>query len=132
MPASHPEQEFSFFEEMVFDHEELMDRLDRDEELLREVLASFMIDLPDIAVSFNNALDSGDLQSIRTAAHKVKGAVANVSFKQLSELTRQIEYAARDQDASRVDQLSLYLAQAVQDAREQLLHHLGSDANSAN
>ncbi len=131
MPASHPEQEFSFFEEMVFDREELLDRLDRDEELLREILASFMIDLPEIITAFNNALDSGDMQMIRAAAHKVKGAVANVSFKQLGELTRQIEYAARDLDTSKVDKLSRYLAQAVQAARGQIQQQLGPDANSA-
>ncbi|MDJ0833627.1 MAG: Hpt domain-containing protein [Gammaproteobacteria bacterium] len=130
MPASHPDQPPTFLEEMVFDHAELSDRLDQDQDLLREVLSAFLIDLPEISANFSDALDSGDMEMIRAVAHKVKGAVANVSFKQLGELTRQIEYAARASDVARVYELGQYLAQAVKDASAQIHHHLGPDANS--
>ncbi len=131
MPASQPDQELSFLEEMVFDHDELFDRLGGDQELLVEVLSSFLIDLPVISESFSGALSSADMESIRSAAHKFKGAVINVSFKQLGELTRLIENAARESDVSRVEDLSQHLAQAIDNAHGQILRHLGPAVNPA-
>ncbi len=124
IPVKNLDHQDTLIRQAVFDGQELFERLDRDEELFREVLEAFVHDLPNLVQALQHALDGEDMELIHSAAHKLKGALANVSFKQLCELTRQIEYAAGQRDRQTINQLSGLLApfadKAIADIQQRL------------
>jgi CheY-like chemotaxis protein/HPt (histidine-containing phosphotransfer) domain-containing protein len=77
----------------VFDAEALRRRVLNDEELFRDVIASFCDDLPDRIQQLQSALGAGDLVAVKRQAHTIKGTSANVSADALSAVAKAIELA---------------------------------------
>lgn len=87
---------------------DLLDRLDGDEELLREIVQVFLSEGPGRIEEIRTALQQGDASKIERSAHSMKGAAANISACRLREVTHDIESAAR--------QGALALAASLKDA----------------
>lgn len=81
---------------------DLLIRVDGDYVLLHELIALFEEEFPMIRERLQNAMDSGDTEEMRCAAHKLKGMLANLSFQRGVELATEIEMAARMGDGSGV------------------------------
>jgi two-component system sensor histidine kinase/response regulator len=84
---------------------ELLDRVENDEDLLRELLALFQEDLPESRAALQTAIDGGNLREIERAAHRLKGMLANLSAKSTASLAAEMESAARAGNAQKIPEL---------------------------
>jgi HPt (histidine-containing phosphotransfer) domain-containing protein len=73
------------------DRDSLMQRLGGDERLLIEVIRVFLDDCPLRLAAIKAAVDSRDPERIRTTAHALKGAAANLSAKGLFDAAAMLE-----------------------------------------
>jgi signal transduction histidine kinase/CheY-like chemotaxis protein len=73
------------------DHVSLLDRLGGDERLLVEVVRVFLADCPVRLATIKAAVDSRDGERIRTTAHALKGAAANLSAQHLYQAAGALE-----------------------------------------
>ena len=73
------------------DRDRLMERLGGDEELLLDVVRLFLDDCPVRLAAIKAAVDSRDAEQIRTTAHALKGAAANLSAQGLFDAARTLE-----------------------------------------
>ena len=78
----------------IWKRAEMLERLLGDEDLLREVCASFLADIPQKLDQLAEALGRGDLVASGRLAHTVRGASANVGAVSLSSLAAKMEQAA--------------------------------------
>jgi CheY-like chemotaxis protein len=80
----------------------LLDRLGGDEQLLADVVGLFLEDCPAQLAALRRAVDARDPESIRAAAHALKGAAGNLSAHGLCEAARAMELigAERNVDAA--------------------------------
>jgi len=65
-------------------------------DLLGRIVGLFESDSPALIEAIIAAVDSGDLESMRVAAHSMKSSSAYLGASRLSEQCRNIEQAARD------------------------------------
>lgn len=73
------------------DRDRLMERLGRDEELLTDVVRLFLDRCPARLAAIEAAVEDGDAERIRTAAHALKGAAGNLSAQGLFDAARTLE-----------------------------------------
>jgi signal transduction histidine kinase/DNA-binding response OmpR family regulator/HPt (histidine-containing phosphotransfer) domain-containing protein len=83
---------------VVFDGEDLVERLMGNEELARHVVRRFLADLPAQFAALSQAVGSGDSSAVTQAAHAIKGAAANTGGAQLRELAWKVEQLGRAGD----------------------------------
>ncbi len=65
-------------------------------DLLKRVVALFENDSPQVVNSIVSAVEQGDLDSVRNAAHNLKSSSAYVGAIRLSDRCRDLERAARE------------------------------------
>lgn len=105
-------------QEKVFDRGELLARLMGDEELLQQILAGFLEDIPQRIRALEQGLEQGDTLLVRRQAHTIKGAAANVGAPTLRQVAWQLEQAAETADPGNTQTLMAALRE--QFARLQL------------
>jgi signal transduction histidine kinase/CheY-like chemotaxis protein len=76
---------------VTFDGDALLHRLSDDQELMTDVIRIFLEDLPVRLAAIHDAVIDRDAQALRTAAHALKGAAANLSAGGLFEASRVLE-----------------------------------------
>ncbi|MEN8178497.1 MAG: ATP-binding protein [Pseudomonadota bacterium] len=64
------------------------------------ILESYMANAPRLMNRIKSAIKNGDLEALVTSAHPLKSSSANVGAVQLSVLARELEFKARQEDAS--------------------------------
>jgi CheY-like chemotaxis protein len=79
---------------VVFDREEALKRALRDHGLLREVADLFLADCPGLLAEFRAGLDNADRHRLELAAHRMKGAAANLSAPRVVALAERLEELA--------------------------------------
>jgi HPt (histidine-containing phosphotransfer) domain-containing protein len=77
----------------AIDIAEMRCRLANDSELISDVARSFLATLPELRADLVRAHDGNDAPALRRAAHKLKGALLEVSARRAAELAEQIEHA---------------------------------------
>jgi len=85
----------------IVDRENLMSRLQGDTNLLAEIVSIFARELPGHLATLEADVDAGDANRIRETAHKLKGAVGNLSSKPTYKAASALEKAAASGDLSR-------------------------------
>jgi HPt (histidine-containing phosphotransfer) domain-containing protein len=90
---------------------ELLERVDGDEELLREVIAIYLEDTPTVLEALKEGLGQNLPDAVAKAAHTLKGASANIAANRLHGQAYQLERQARAGD--------LKSAAAIYEALEQ-------------
>ncbi len=80
------------------DMAELLERIEGDLELLDDMVEIFASVIDRIGASVNDALNRGDGPAIATAAHELKGMLANLSAHHGTELSARTEKAALEGD----------------------------------
>ena len=86
----------------VFDRAEMMENFAGDAELFVQIAEIFLDDVPQQLAALQAAQDSGDLVTLRAAAHKLKGSVATFAAKEALTAAKALEQACKDGDAARV------------------------------
>jgi signal transduction histidine kinase/DNA-binding response OmpR family regulator/HPt (histidine-containing phosphotransfer) domain-containing protein len=74
-----------------FNRTELIERLGGDAELLAEVVRLFLDDCPRRLAAIDAAIDQGDPESLRTAAHALKGAAGTIAASAVFEAAQALE-----------------------------------------
>ncbi len=82
----------------------LYKRLMQDEKLVKTVLQAFFKDLPLQICQLNNAAKAQNYRALAKAAHKLRGAAANVGAEKLHELLGKLEDAAKGENGAAVAQ----------------------------
>jgi len=93
----------------VFDRKTLQDRLFNDEEIVKEILLTFLEDAPTQIRELKEVLPNLDASVIREKAHKLKGAAGMACAMTLRETAEKLELAGRqgtlEQAAALVEQI---------------------------
>jgi HPt (histidine-containing phosphotransfer) domain-containing protein len=71
-------------------------RVEGDVELLHELVALFLKDLPKVLTTLREAVMAGDASGIERAAHKLKGSVGNFAAQPAFEAALKLEILGRD------------------------------------
>jgi CheY-like chemotaxis protein/HPt (histidine-containing phosphotransfer) domain-containing protein len=80
----------------VFDYSALSERLSGDEALTREIIETFLDDMPQQIDALRDAIDSGDILQATKQAHKIKGVAANVEGIAVSALSAEMEQSGKN------------------------------------
>jgi HPt (histidine-containing phosphotransfer) domain-containing protein len=75
--------------------EELLDRIDHDRELLREIFGLFQSELPGLMADLRSAVQKGNLERANIVAHTLKGMLANLAVTRGTAAAAAIEELAR-------------------------------------
>jgi HPt (histidine-containing phosphotransfer) domain-containing protein len=84
-----------FSREAAWDFEELMLRLDGDQEFLRELLVIFQQDAWSNVEKSCDAISRGDFEALARAAHTLKGILRNQAMGRAADVAAALEEAAR-------------------------------------
>jgi two-component system, sensor histidine kinase and response regulator len=80
--------------EKAWDLAELLARVDNDRELLLDLLSIFKSDFPGTLQSLKTAVAAGDLKSIRSLSHTLKGMLANLAAVRAAAAAANLEILA--------------------------------------
>ncbi len=77
-----------------FDADDVMQEFE-DPEVVCEIIGLLRADIPRYLAEYLTARVAGDLAAAQRAAHTIKGAAANVSAREVSDVAKAIEMALR-------------------------------------
>ena len=82
-------------EDLLFDYNSLMLRMENDIDLVKAVLDAFLVDLPLQVSKLKEAIDTKDLNQIAALSHKLKGAASGIGGISLSNHVLKMEKMAK-------------------------------------
>ncbi|MHC4270707.1 MAG: ATP-binding protein, partial [Planctomycetota bacterium] len=88
----------------IIDFEDLAER-GMDEEIIKELVPLFILDNKEQLKSLASALENGEIKQIRSLAHAIKGASANVGATRISEIALKIEKKTTKNNLSKTKKL---------------------------
>lgn len=88
------------------DFEKLIERMEGDMDLIREIFDIFVSEAPERRAKFEAALSGGDNQGMVMLAHSLKGASGTLHAEPLRQACYDLENAARAADAAKVAALT--------------------------
>jgi CheY-like chemotaxis protein len=80
---------------LIFDHQELLARVENDRELLRDLLAIFKEDFPRQLLALREAVEAKDGDRVATAAHTLRGMLSNLAATQAAATAARLEQMGR-------------------------------------
>ena len=98
-------------EEDVFDRSALLERVGGDKDLLSEIIAMFIEDIPVQLEELKQGIKENDAAVIRDQGHKIKGASATVGAETMRQAAYEIELAGTDGKLDCIPGLVAKLAQ---------------------
>lgn len=97
-----------------WDREELLDRLDGDQDFLNELLVMFRSDAPRGLKSAEDCLRGNDLGGLSRAAHTIKGMLRNLAMHDSAELADALEKCAGESNAATCEKNLVELKTALE------------------
>lgn len=85
---------------MPFDLTELLARVENDRELMRDLLSIFKEEFPRYLHALSEAVKSNDGESVATAAHALRGMLANIAATPAAAAAAQLEKMGRNGETS--------------------------------
>gem|GEM_PF-644710 len=85
-------------EQDILDRKTLWERVAGDADLLREIVELFLADCPERLMELHEALTHQDYTALARAAHRLKGALGNISANNALAAVRRVETSARAGD----------------------------------
>ena len=89
----------------VFDQKFLLDRLDGDEQLFKEIVKTFLDDAPLQVEKLKQALMEENLNQLEKQAHSLKGAAMNIGGNALQAIAFEVELSGKKGDLKRTQEL---------------------------
>jgi HPt (histidine-containing phosphotransfer) domain-containing protein len=83
---------------VAFDHAGLLERVEGDTELLREIVELFLADCPRLLDDVRSAIAADDTVALRRSAHTLKGAASNFGAAALVAAALELEAIGRGGD----------------------------------
>ena len=113
----------------IWDYEDALTRLMGNEDLLRSVLETHIVDTNMLLSGIKDAAKTQDFERIRQNAHSIKGMSANLSAMQLQATALELELAAKAADAIAVKALLPQFITAAARVEKTFNKHLELDVN---
>ncbi|RQD76672.1 response regulator, partial [Desulfonatronospira sp. MSAO_Bac3] len=88
-----------------FDYKSLLDRLEQDHELAREIANMYLQDIPAKIEELQKALEDKAVQKVLRAAHSIKGNSANTGCMAISAIAEMMESLAQSGELDKVANL---------------------------
>ncbi|MFH1852264.1 MAG: PAS domain S-box protein [Candidatus Neomarinimicrobiota bacterium] len=88
-----------------FDPSQLLERLDHDREVYRQIMMAFLEDVPEKLLALQEALKQQDFKVIRMIAHTLKGAALNIGAHAFCDLAFELERSGTAQDTNSVQEI---------------------------
>ena len=92
-------------EALVFDRTALLNRLNGDEEVCRQIISMFLQDMPGQIDSLEDAVKKSDIARIKLQARSIKGAAGNFCAVALQKVALELERAGKNSDMTRVNKV---------------------------
>jgi DNA-binding response OmpR family regulator len=89
----------------IFDRRVLLERLDGDEEILKEIIVTFLDDAPNQIRELKKALEEKNSSRVERQAHLLKGAALNIGGNGFQMAAREMEEAGREGDLTKAHSL---------------------------
>lgn len=105
---------------MLFDYDDLAERLMHHEEMMRMIIGTFNGEVPADLQSLQAAVDSMDLTVIASLAHKIKGASRNVGSEAMATSAEIMEKSAKADDSSPMVERMAKLWEAYEGFKQQV------------
>jgi HPt (histidine-containing phosphotransfer) domain-containing protein len=83
---------------LIFDHQELLARVENDRELLRDLLTIFKEDFPRQLLTLREAVEAKDGDLVATAAHTLRGMLSNLAASQAAATAARLEQMGRKKE----------------------------------
>jgi two-component system sensor histidine kinase/response regulator len=90
----------------IFNRDAVLNRLNHNNDLLHELVDSFITDTPQHLKDIREAIEAQKVEKVKTEAHNLKGAAANVGADLFKEVAFQLECAGKSQNLNTA--LNLY------------------------
>ena len=87
---------------MIFNKDDLLERLMDDDTLLQSILSAFLDDSEKTILKLNSALAKKDLEGLMTISHNLKGSAGNLSAENLQTKAAEMEQLTIDGDLEQV------------------------------
>ena len=100
-------------EQLMFDPNVVLNRVDGDRDLLKEVAGLFFEDTPRLMTEIRKAVDRADAQALERSAHTLKGSVGNFGARRAFELAFNLEQMGRNGDFARALEVFEQLDQQI-------------------
>ncbi len=110
---------------VVFDRRAFIERLMGDQDLVREITAAFLKDMPRQLLELKKHIGAGDVKAAAGQAHSIKGAAVNVGGLAFSAAAFRIEQASRDGGIEEISALLPELERQYQLLQERLTENEG-------
>ena len=111
--AAAPDRGIAPVELRAFDPESSLSRLNGDRELLCEMIDIFRSSGPALFGQLRSALDAGETETVRRAAHTLKGSVCNFGAEDVVEVLVRMEACGRAGDSAGAREAYTDLEQAL-------------------
>ncbi len=98
-------------EDVVFERSSLLELLDGDEKLFKEILSIFIHDVEKHLKQLTEALQEEDFETIRRSGHTLKGASANMTARVMQAVAGRLEEAGREKQAGPARKLTEKLSE---------------------
>jgi len=85
---------------LIFDHEELLARVENDRELLRDLLTIFKEEFPRQLLALREAVQARDGKRVTSAAHSLRGMLSNLAATQAAASAARLEQMGRKEVVS--------------------------------
>jgi HPt (histidine-containing phosphotransfer) domain-containing protein len=115
----------------TLDRAAILERVEGDEELLKEIVQLFIEDCPRLVKQMRECLDAKDAPSLRMAAHTLKGSLSYFGPSKACALAFELEILGRDGNlvqAASVYETLLAKLDELQPLLAGLMHNTDSDA----
>lgn len=108
----------------------LLETVGGDWTFLEELAQEFFDDTPNLLSEIRSGLAAADASVVRRAAHSLKGTSASFGAMTLSEMCKQVEYAARDGNldglADSLARIEIEYGHAAQALRDEIARGVAS------
>jgi PAS domain S-box-containing protein len=108
-------------QELIFDYDDLMDRLMANKPLINEIISGFFSDIETKLESLQTAISESQYKEIVNMTHDLKGASANLSLNRFSALMKDIEMAARNKNRDELELKSSQIKPLLTTTKTQVL-----------
>ncbi len=93
----------------VFNHEDMLKRVNGDEKIMKESLVIFVQDMPNQLEKLGQAIQQKNFNHIRSYTQSIKSVAENMSAQAMKKIAEEIEYALKANDISCIELLYAHL-----------------------
>lgn len=103
------------------DHDDLIELLDGDPELIVVIVDSFLDDCPDYMEAIREAVKDRDAETLKRAAHGLKGATGSLRARSACETVSALEEMGRSGDFAEAESTLEMLEREIESLKEELI-----------